>query len=109
MWTASTVVWFAGRVDGDPAMIDEDLVPHVVAEAIEVSTYTSPMTTREGTPAARHMAAVRTECSVQSPLRLWATSLAAANAVSKFLSVTFWCDPPVDRRGLLPGVDQSRG
>ena len=67
------------------------------------------MTTREGTPTARHMAAVRTECSVQSPVRLRATSPAAANATLKFLSRIFWATHRLIGAGLLPRVFDAAG
>ena len=67
------------------------------------------MTTLAGMPDARHMAAVKTACSVQSPDRLRATSLAAANPTVKFLSLMFlWTQCAILER-FFPGVDDALG
>ena len=34
MWPASTVVWSQVRIECDPALIDVDFVPHVIAEPL---------------------------------------------------------------------------
>ena len=82
-----------GGVERDPSLVDVDLVPDMVSEPFDflprVVDVEQPDATRDGMPTARLIAAASTACSVQSPLRLSATSLAGAKATSKFLSLMF--------------------